>query len=241
MAYRIASWIVGAIFYLTIQAAHAAEALSSSIPPFSIETGAQRGFVRDIAEEMAKRVGVELIVIYSRNWPQSQEEAKQRPNTLIFPLSRNQDREAHYQWLQKVYDFDILFAVAPNKPPVDSDAKTRALARIGVREGAPMEKQLRDRGYSNLTVLKTSIDCATALNEGKIDAWYAPAPEIAFTWLQQTLPGIPEFGLKLDSSPLFIAASRTTPEIDFAKWREAYRSMEQDGTRARILAAYGLK
>ena len=69
---------------------------------------------------------------------------------------------------------------------------------------------------------------------------YAPAPEIAFNWIELKLPGAPAFGLKLDSAPLYVAASKNTPGIDFAKWQAAYVGMEKDGTRGRILAAYGL-
>jgi hypothetical protein len=50
------------------------------------------------------------------------------------------------------------------------------------------------------------------------------------------------FGLKLDTAtPLYIAASKNTPGVDLEKWQAAYAEMEKDGTRARILAAYGLK
>ncbi len=225
----------------TLSPASAVEALTSNIPPFSIESGPHSGFVREILIELAKRVGTDVPIIYGKSWPQSQEAAKTKTDTLIFPLSRNASREASYQWLLKVVDMDVAFATAPGKPSAGDDAKTRALARVGVREGAPMEKELRDRGYTNLVVLKTSVDCVKALHEGKIDAWYAPAPEIAFNWIEQKLPGAPVWGLKLQTVPLYIATSRNTPGIDFEQWRKAFADMEKDGSHARILAAYGLK
>lgn len=221
--------------------ANAIEALTSNIPPFSIETGAHSGFVREMVVELSRRLGVDVPIVYGRSWPQSQEEAKTRTDTLIFPLARNASREPNYQWLLKVIDMDVAFATAPGRSAADNDATTRALARIGVREGAPMEKELRGRGYTNLVVLKSSADCVRALHEGKIDAWYAPAPEIAFNWIEQKLPGAPVWGLKLETVPLFVATSKNTPGVDFDKWRKTFAAMEQDGTTARILAAYGLK
>jgi hypothetical protein len=238
--YRI---VVAAVLSVSAfaQPAQAVEALTSNIPPFSIENGPHPGFVREIVVELAKRVGTDVPVVYGKSWPQSQETAKTKPDTLIFPLSRNPSREANYQWLIKVVDIDVAFATAPGKPAADTDAKTKAIARIGVREGAPMEKQLRSRGYTNLVVLKSSADCVKALHDGTIDAWYAPAPEIAFNWIQQKYDGAPVWGLKLQSVPVYIAASRNTPGIDFEKWRKAFADMEKDGSRAKILAAYGLK
>jgi ABC-type amino acid transport substrate-binding protein len=93
---------------------------------------------------------------------------------------------------------------------------------------------------ANLVVLKTSEDCARAVLDDKVDAWYAAVPEAAFNWIELKLPAAPVFGLKLSSIQLYIAASKNTPGIDLEKWRTAYAAMEKDGTRARILASYGL-
>jgi polar amino acid transport system substrate-binding protein len=218
----------------------AADAFTSDIPPFSIEQGPRVGFVREIVTEVGKRVGVNVMIVYGNSWPKSQEEAKSRPDTLIFPLARTKAREPDYQWVFKVIDADVAFATAPGRPKVETDAAARALKGIGVRDGSPMVKDLQGRGYTNLVILKTSTDNARALQEGKIDAWYAPAPEIAFNWIELKLPGAPAFGLKLDSAPIYVAASKNTPGIDLAKWRATFAAMEKDGMHARILGAYGL-
>lgn len=219
----------------------AVEAFTSSIPPFSMESGAKPGFVRELVTEMAKRAGTQLPIVYGKSWPQSQEEAKTKVDTIIFPLARTSAREPHYQWLQKIVDFEVAFATAPGKPKVENEDAARKLAKLGVRDGAPMAKFLKGRGYTNLVVLKTSGDLVKALAAGEINAWYAPVPEVAFNWIEQKLSGAPVYGLKLESLPLFIATSRNTPGIDFAKWQSAYASMEKDGTVKRILSAYGLK
>ena len=218
----------------------AADAFTSNIPPFSIEQGQRVGFVREIVSEIGRRLGTDITVVYGNSWPNSQEEAKSRPDTLIFPLARTKAREPDYQWVVKVIDADVAFATGPGRPKVETDAAARVLKGIGVRDGSPMVKDLQGRGYSNLVILKTSAENARALQEGKIDAWYAPAPEIAFNWIELKLPGGPVFGLKLDSAPIYVAASRNTPGIDLEKWRATFAAMEKDGTRARILAAYGL-
>lgn len=236
-----AALAAGIFLWLMPSPSPAVEAFTSNIPPFSIEKGSPPGFVREIVTEMAKRVGVTVPIVYGKSWPQSQEEAKTRVDTLIFPLARTKSREPNYQWVQKILDLDVAFAAASGKTAPADEAAARALARIGVREGSPMVKELTERGYKNLVILKTSADNARALQEGRIDAWYAPVPEIAFNWIEQKLPGAPSYGLKLQSVPLYIAASHNTPGIEFEKWRNAYATIERDGTRARILSAYGLK
>lgn len=240
MISRVVTAFAAAAFLCATTSSFATDALTSDIPPFSIEQGPRVGFVREIVSEIAKRSSTEITVIYGKNWPQSQEEAKSRPDTLIFPLARTAAREPHYQWVQKILDMDVAFATPPGKPKIETDLAARALKGIGVRDGSPMVKDLQGRGYTNLVIVKSSVENARALHEGKIDAWYAPAPEVAFNWVELTLPGAPVFGLKLDSAPLYIAASSNTSAANLEKWRAAYSGMEKDGTLARILKAYGL-
>jgi polar amino acid transport system substrate-binding protein len=240
MIRRVVIACTAAAFFCATTSSFAAEAFTSDIPPFSIENGPRVGFVREIVSEIAKRLGAEIPIIYGKSWPQSQEEAKSRPDTLVFPLARTSAREPHYQWVLKIVDMDVAFATAPGRHKVETDVAARALKGIGVRDGSPMVKDLQGRGYTNLVIVKSSAENARALHDGKIDAWYAPVPEVAFNWIELKLPGAPAFGLKLETVPLYVAASKNTPGIDLEKWRAVYAAMEKDGTRARILAAYGL-
>jgi ABC-type amino acid transport substrate-binding protein len=240
MIHRVFVVFAAATFFCATTSSFAADALTSNIPPFSIEQGPRAGFVRDIVSEIAKRLGTEIAVIYGKSWPDSQEEAKSRLDTLIFPLARTAAREPHYQWVQKILDMDVAFATAPGRPKVETDGAARTLKGIGVRDGSPMVKDLQRRGYTNLVIVKSSAENARALHEGRIDAWYAPVPEVAFNWMELGLPGAPAFGLKLDSAPVYIAASKNTPGLNLEQWRAAYAAMQRDGTLTRILAAYGL-
>jgi ABC-type amino acid transport substrate-binding protein len=209
MVRRIVIAWAAVVVFCAPTSSFAADAFTSNIPPFSIEQGPRVGFVREIVSETGKRLGINVTIVYDESWPKSQEEAKSRPDTLIFPLARTKAREPDYQWVFKVIDADVAFATAPGRPKIETDAAARALNGIGVRDGSPMVKDLQGRGYTNLVIVKTSAENARALQEGKIDTWYAPGPEIAFNWIELKLPGAPVFGLKLDSAPIYVAASKT--------------------------------
>ena len=118
MIHRVVIAFAAAAFFFTTSSSFAAEAFTSDIPPFSIEQGPRVGFMREIVSEIARRTGTEVPIVYGKSWPQSQEEAKTRPDTLIFPLARTAAREPHYQWVQKILDMDVAFATAPGKPRV---------------------------------------------------------------------------------------------------------------------------
>ena len=240
MIRRFVISLTAAAFFFVTTSSPATDAFTSDIPPFSIEQGTRVGFARELVSEIAKRSGKEIIIIYGKNWTQTQEEAKVRPDTLIFPLARTASRESQYQWVQKMVDMDVAFATAPGRDRIDTEIAARALKAIGVRDGTPLIKDLQSRGYTNLVIVKTSAENAHALHDGRIDAWYAPVPEIAFNWIELGQAGAPAIGLKLDSIPLYIAASTNVAGADVEKLRATYVSMERDGTVARILKAYGL-
>jgi ABC-type amino acid transport substrate-binding protein len=156
MIRRDVTALAAAVFFCAPTSLFAADAFTSNIPPFSIEQGPHVGFVREIVVEIGKRLGTNVTVVYGKSWPKSQEEAQSRLDTLIFPLARTKAREPQYQWVVKVIDADVAFATAPGRPKVETDAAARALKGIGVRDGSPMVKDLQDRGYTNLVIVKTS-------------------------------------------------------------------------------------
>lgn len=234
--YRLWGALLSALL-LFAPGAHAFEFVSGNIPPFSIEKGERPGFVREIVAEMAKLAGVDFKVVY-HPWPEAQEIAKTQPNTGIFPLARTKSREADYLWIEKLTDMDVVFTTAPGKPTIATIEQAKALARVGVRLGSPMTKELQDRGFTNLVIAKTPEENARALADGKIDTWYALQFEIAFNWANLKMASKPNYGLVTQSLPLYVAASKASPALDVKKWQAALATLKNNGTVERILAGY---
>ena len=69
MISRVVTAFAAAAFLCATTSSFATDALTSNIPPFSIEQGPRVGFVREIVSEIAKRLGTEITVIYGKNWP----------------------------------------------------------------------------------------------------------------------------------------------------------------------------
>jgi len=212
--------------------------VSANIPPFSIKEGPRPGFVREIVHEMARRAGVPFAVDYTNSWPGSQKIARGRANTVIFPLARTKRREPHYLWIQKLWDVPIIFATAPGKPKITSIAKAKALKAIGVRRGSPMVKDLQARGFTNLAIVKTPGESARNLAAGRIEALYAPWPEMAYNWKLSGANGNAARGLTTRIIHVNVAAAKASPAIDLAKWRAAFAAMEREGMVKAIVEKY---
>lgn len=211
--------------------------VSAHIPPFSIKDGERAGFVRDIVNELAERVGVPFDLQYAESPREAVKIAQSRPNTVIFPLAKTKPREPHFLWLQKVREIPILFASAPGKPAIASVAQAMALKAIGVRRGFAV-KDLKERGFDNLVVVDVPEDNARALAMGRIDAWYAPEPEVLYTWNATGQKGPVVRGLTTRTIHSYIAASKPSPEINLSRWRLAFDLMQREGKIDAIVESY---
>jgi len=211
--------------------------VSAHIPPFSIRDGERPGFFREIAAELARRVGIEMKVEYARSHPAAVKIVHARPNTVIFPLARTQSREPNFLWIQKVREVPVLFVSAQGKPKIETIDQAKKLGAVGVRRGFAV-KDLKKRGLENLVVVNTPEENAKALAAAKIDAWYAPEAEILYTWTKsgQTMPLIRGFSTWTIHG--HFAASKASPSIDVEAWRAAFKAMEREGLIEKIVGSY---
>jgi len=66
MVSRVLMSLAAAVLSGVAMSSLAAEALTSNIPPFSIEQGPRVGFMREIVSEISRRSGTEMTVVRSR-------------------------------------------------------------------------------------------------------------------------------------------------------------------------------
>lgn len=211
--------------------------VSFHVPPFSIKDGAREGFVKEIARELSRRLAIPMEVRYATSAKTSLKMVKAHPNTLVFPLARTRKRETHFTWVVKVRDIPLIFASAPGKTRITSIKQAKAASAIGVRLGFAAN-DLKKRGFRNLLVVSTPEENARALAAGRIAAWYAPGPEILYTWRLTGHRGKIGRGLTTKTVRSYIAASKSSPLVDVKKWQAAFAAMKRDGEVKRIVDSY---
>lgn len=224
-------------------ASHAGEPLvilTADIRPLAIPgpaTGeARRGIVPDVVAAAARRIGREPRFTFLP-FPEAIARAAHDPGTLIAPFGRVAEREAGFAWVAKVVDVPQVLGTLADRPVADL-AAARALARVGVIRGGVQETFLREQGLTNLVVLGTGPDLALALAEGRVDAWYSNAPEIALSFEAIGHPGGVRAGPALQRTPAWLAGHRDTRDLPVALLREAIAALEADGTVERIYRSY---
>ncbi|MEF2144693.1 MAG: transporter substrate-binding domain-containing protein [Desulfovibrionaceae bacterium] len=199
------------------------------------EAGNLTGFNVEVVREIMRRAGCEgsiEIVPWKRGYLEAQED----PEVVLFPTYRTPEREALFQWAEPIFKTGWVFYKKKGSPLVLScldDA--RGVKAISVYGEDARHQFLMSRGFSNLEVvtdnragwqmlLSDRVDLVASSNmvlilpEGQYDA---PLDQIEPALIMAEFPLYPVFSPKAD--PALVQS-----------WRDATRSMVEDGTYAAL-------
>ena len=206
-------------------------------PPYSIQSGERPGFYVEVVNEMAKLLKTKVSYDYM-DWTAAMNKVRTGQDQLLFPFTRNPERESQYGWLQKLFTNTVLFVSAPGSQPIDSIDDAKKLAVIGVLAGAPWGKELAARGITNVKAYPTSPAMTAAIVSGELPAAYGPEIELKYAWRTGGYKGALVEGKQIQTSDQYLAMSKDSPSIKPEDWHEAFDALQQDGTFDRIFASY---
>jgi len=215
--------------------------LSSHLPPYSVDADSgERGFVAEITKEIAERVGAPTKLHYAP-WARVYKAVRQRPNRLLAPIARTEDREDDLSWVVPIYPEQmVVFTHAGTQAMTLEEAAETGL--IGVQRNSSMHELLRDRGIdeSKLVVSADQKESARLLDLGRIDAWVSLESLAIFAMKEAGLdPDDLVYGETLKEFTIYVGGSPGLSEDVKKRWREAFRDMKADGTYQEIMANYG--
>jgi polar amino acid transport system substrate-binding protein len=105
-------------------------------------------------------------------WTRAQMTIKQRPGTLIGPLTRTPEREPHYRWIAELFEYRIHFVSEQKAPPASlNEAKGM---RLGYLHASGEEPLLLKLGFPILDGATDHQTNARKLHAGHIDSWVTP-------------------------------------------------------------------
>ncbi|MBV8124415.1 MAG: transporter substrate-binding domain-containing protein [Burkholderiaceae bacterium] len=215
--------------------------VSTDLRPFSAEQPPDApGALSEMVQEMQRRVGSSSTIQFLP-WSRAQLMAQTQPRTLIYPLTRTQERESQYQWLVKLYEQNFVF-IAPRKSGLDLKdvGKLREL-RVAVMRGSATAAQLRLLGLRHPLEANTVEDMARMLRSGVCDVLLG-SEAIDLRVLDQR--GMPASELSV-SAPVFtgiiwLGASKDITDQQALAWRQAMLELQSNGSYQRILKKYQL-
>ena len=208
------------------------------VPPATVaeEPGPGQGLVHEAVAEMAKRLHASIVIEYM-DWDGAQKLALGQPNIGILSITRTPEREEHYQWCCRIVTDDLIL-VGGQGVDVSSLEKVRDRP-IGVLFHSGAEALVRSLGFARVQPSPEEWLNATKMKERRIDAWLAPRLMVIHAYKEigadaSTL----NFGQIVRPSEIYLAFSKGTPAAEVARWADALKSIQDDGTLDQILARY---
>lgn len=220
--------------------------VTEDLPPLHSLNEQQQvsGPLIDIVKALLKEANMEAeIEVYP--WTISYQLALHEPNTLIFSMLRNKERENKFHWIGKLYRLDSYLVALKSRDDITintiEDAKKYSIASIRhdlaasylIKQGFVTDQNLYlsdkyphlwnllykkrvDLAFTNSLIWRYEIE-KTGLDPQQISLLYQ----------------IPDF-----ASDLYLAASLSTSDEDVEVLRAALAQLKQDGRYQSILAKW---
>lgn len=198
------------------------------------------GLSTELVHEILKRANVDYqIKVYP--WARAYRMAQEAPNTAIYSMGRNEEREKLFKWVGVIVNREVFLYKLKGRPEIKAssleDLKPYKLG--GIRDGA-RTMYLRKEG---LAVEESTDDASNIkkLQSRRIDAF--PIDEPNLVYLSQK-NGVDfesmERLIKLEkmSGGLYLAFSLNTADDTVDKCRVALDAMVKDGTFQKITAKW---
>ncbi len=210
--------------------------LTEELPPYSIKKGSEgTGASIDIVSKLFTRAGFDYnikIVPWKRAVVTSLSDA----SACVFPMQRNQEREASYQWISPVLITQTGFYTlddSPHKLTTIDDAKG---LKIGTYNGSAVAEYLTSWGYDVKLTPKDAPNIKK-LEQKRIDVWAADTLSAKYLANAHKMTNMKE-QLVYFTTLRALACNAKVPEAEVSKLQTELKLMYTDGTIEKILSKY---
>ena len=207
-------------------------------------------FFVEITNETFLRSGLTLKT-KKGHWIRNQKKvssASAKEKLLIVPLTRTKEREAHYDWILPISDYQLQFITTDQSIDVSNIEALKNLPICVYRE-SPAESKLKELGFTNIHAkvqeqicfknLSKSLNKETGKN--RINLMLAHG-KVAATQGFKIINADPEeliYGTSFPTEIVYLASSRNAvSETDKKKLNQAFEAIKADGTFNRIYNSY---
>lgn len=214
--------------------------VTTPFPPYVVDyEGLVAGPATEVVREVCQRAGVRC-EFHALPWARSYHLAQTEPNTLIYSISRNSEREPLFEWVGTVSPYSVkIFAMRDSIVPEAEDWRDLAGYRVA--------GQLKDVKALFLAKAGFEVDF-TGTAENTIQMLYHDRVHLVAGDAQSLPYRVGQLGLPLDrlrvvadidelSSDLYLAANGRMPASVLKRLSGCLQSMKSDGTYERIWEA----
>ena len=191
------------------------------------------------------------INIISLPWSDAYERAQKESNTLIYSISRRQNREPLFKWIGIITPTTYSVMILASRKDIKIDKlEDMKHFKIGTNTDDAVEQWLVSKGFVLSDFVRTtgkfsSLNNFKNIMNKRIDLWPAPDAVAFYTALQQghSNPDAvikPVFTLEELSGGYYIAGSLQTPDTVIATIDTALKKFKKTDEYFKILAHWGV-
>lgn len=210
------------------------QVVTNDYPPYQIIKGDKvSGFTTEIVKHVIAGAGL-TGEIKSYPWARAYKMAIKEPNTLIYSLVRNKEREHSFKWIGTVAPYDVYFWKLKKRKDIHikniEDAKKYV---CGAMLNGSKANHLIKNGFvegKNLDLGDSDLDNFRKLYAGRVDIILFDSLSFRYTALQEKKDIVDaERIIKVDgiSNELYLAASHSTPDSVVAKLRASLATFKK--------------
>ncbi|MCX6769847.1 MAG: transporter substrate-binding domain-containing protein [Candidatus Micrarchaeota archaeon] len=215
--------------------------LTENFPPFNFKEnnvveGRSSKIVRLILFNMGQSADIEII-----NWPEAYQIALTTPNVAIYSAARSPQRESSFKWVGPIGTYDkTLYKKNGSSVKLTTLEDAKKAKSICVVQYDDRQQMLSGLGFANLMLKENDSACLEALSLGETDLWFGSTdtmPYVAAGAGVSQSAAVP--ALHVESSEIYIAFSKSTPDATVQKWQAALDEMKLDGLYGNTLVWWG--
>ncbi len=239
-------WVVALMYFSIFAQTAGAQGLAvvtAVWPPYVYEEDQKiAGMATEIVRAVLDNSGIKAeISVYP--WKRATTMAKDQPNTMIYPIFRNEERDPHFIWAVPMFNARVsLHKLKKRKDLVINSLEDAKPYRIGVLREAAMHQMLRSKGFEDdkqLEAVSSNRQNVLKLFAGRIDldadnplliAYEVKQLGLSMSEIEEVLP--------LFEEPMYMAFSKQTPKESIKRLKAAFDQLKASGQLQAIIDKY---
>jgi polar amino acid transport system substrate-binding protein len=228
--------------------AHDLLAVTEDWPPYDYQgpNGEVIGISSEIVHATLAQAGMQsTFKVYP--WARTLFLAKNRPNTLIFSLSRSKEREDQFIWIGELMPRDDRFYRAMGRKHISptSISEVKSCCTICVVNKDIVDDDLKREGFvehKQFITADSFDDCMKMVQTGAVPllvdspmnlAWELKSHNDVHTSFESVMSFTPS-----EQEPLYLAASRGTDPAIVSRLKNAFATLQQNGQINQIIQQF---
>jgi len=218
-------------------AGQAIKVVAAEFPPLTTNAGGTPGgVVLEILREACNRAGIPLEFSFLP-WQRAQFEAQANNNVLIIPFTRMASREALYQWVAPVLEFNTVLVTLADPPASVEDARRLT---VGYVRATSFRDEAERAGFTRVEESSDDVTNARKLKAKHIDAWITTDLMAVGVYRQAGFdPSELKYGPVLGPVKIsYVAAAPSFPKETARRIASEITKMKADGSFQAIVKRY---